>query len=251
MEQMTPFINYAKHVSAHGYKLVCLHHAGAGASAYLKWQNVFGDRLEVLPVQLPGHETRMREQPFSSCTEATDAVVQALQPYLETGRFSIFGHSMGGILAYEAAKKWIRMGLRPDVCFISSTYVEDMTNVPFSIDLDDAAFLERVRQYGGVEEAGIVLDTPGLRETFLRILRSDFNLSESYVHDGKKLDCPIVCFYGDQDPMVRYEDLLSWKDYTSYETPPIYCYHGGHFFLDAHLQEIADVIQTNIQKYKD
>lgn len=51
--------------------------------------------------------------------------------------------------------------------------------------------------------------------------------------------------------MVRYEDLLSWKDYTSYETPPIYCYHGGHFFLDAHLQEIADVIQTNIQKYKD
>ena len=61
MEQMTPFINYAKHVSAHGYKLVCLHHAGAGASAYLKWQNVFGDRLEVLPVQLPGHETRMRE----------------------------------------------------------------------------------------------------------------------------------------------------------------------------------------------
>ena len=84
MEQMTPFINYAKHVSAHGYKLVCLHHAGAGASAYLKWQNVFGDRLEVLPVQLPGHETRMREQPFSSCTEATDAVVQALQPYLET-----------------------------------------------------------------------------------------------------------------------------------------------------------------------
>ena len=154
MEQMTPFINYAKHVSAHGYKLVCLHHAGAGASAYLKWQNVFGDHLEVLPVQLPGHETRMREQPFSSCTEATDAVVQALQPYLETGRFSIFGHSMGGILAYEAAKKWIRMGLRPDVCFISSTYVEDMTNVPFSIDLDDAAFLERVRQYGGVGEAG-------------------------------------------------------------------------------------------------
>ena len=143
------------------------------------------------------------------------------------------------------------MGLRPDVCFISSTYVEDMTNVPFSIDLDDAAFLERVRQYGGVGEAGSVLDTPGLRETFLRILRSDFNLSESYVHDGKKLDCPIVCFYGDQDPMVRYEDLLSWKDYTSYETPPIYCYHGGHFFLDAHLQEIADVIQTNIQKYKD
>lgn len=228
MEQMTPFINYAKHVSAHGYKLVCLHHAGAGASAYLKWQNVFGDRLEVLPVQLPGHETRMREQPFSSCTEATDAVVQALQPYLETGRFSIFGHSMGGILAYEAAKKWIRMGLRPDVCFISSTYVEDMTNVPFSIDLDDAAFLERVRQYGGVEEAGSVLDTPGLRETFLRILRSDFNLSESYVHDGKNW---IVRLYASTEIRIQWYAMKI-------------CFPGKIIPVMKHLQFIAIMAVT-------
>ncbi|HEX8055009.1 MAG TPA: thioesterase domain-containing protein, partial [Thermoleophilaceae bacterium] len=42
-------------------RLICLPHAGAGASMYLRWSRALPDWVEVVAVQLSGRETRRRE----------------------------------------------------------------------------------------------------------------------------------------------------------------------------------------------
>ena len=43
--------------------LVCLPFAGAGASAFGHWQALAGDDLAVRPMQLPGRDRRINDDP--------------------------------------------------------------------------------------------------------------------------------------------------------------------------------------------
>jgi surfactin synthase thioesterase subunit len=42
-------------------QMVCLPNAGAGPSMYRGWSAALGDRAEVVPVSLPGRESRSTE----------------------------------------------------------------------------------------------------------------------------------------------------------------------------------------------
>jgi len=52
-----------------GIRLLCLPHAGAGATVYRAWGAGFPAHIGVCPVQPPGREKRRREQPLTAVTE--------------------------------------------------------------------------------------------------------------------------------------------------------------------------------------
>lgn len=115
MKPETKYIEYSGYITTNGYKLVCFPFAGGGASHYAKW-NEHMPAIEVLPVQLPGRENRIKDEPYRNSEELTEKIVNEIAPYLQSGNFSVFGHSMGGVLAFEVVKKLEKRNLFPDIC---------------------------------------------------------------------------------------------------------------------------------------
>src|SRR5512139_3085085 len=81
-------------------RLVCFPYAGAGTAVYHGWADVLPPGVEVLLVRLPGREVRIKEPPFTSLAALVQAFAPILAERLE-GPFAFFGHSMGGLIAFE------------------------------------------------------------------------------------------------------------------------------------------------------
>ena len=88
-------------------KLICLPYAGAGASFYRPWTALAGDALEIVPLQLPGRERLIDEEPYRDVSQAVDGLVAELRDRLGDGggRVDVFGHSIGAVLDYELAHR--------------------------------------------------------------------------------------------------------------------------------------------------
>ena len=84
-------------------RLVCVPYAGAGVAPFQGWADMLADDVEMVCVRLPGRENRLHERPRSDWPMLTEEFGAALvadvsPPYV------LFGHSMGGMLAYETAR---------------------------------------------------------------------------------------------------------------------------------------------------
>lgn len=245
MELQTPYVKYESRVTENGYKLLCFPYAGGGASYYARWQKQMGTEIEILPVQLPGRENRVREALLHSCTEIVDQVVTALLPYLQTGNFSIFGHSMGGILGFEVAKRLEQLQVFPQVCFISATSAEKDCEFESCNNLSEDAFFDRVAKYGAVDKNSGILKFPEFRAIYMKILRADFDVIEKYKISKKKIQCPIVAMCGDCDPKENLEKMHDWEHYTNSRV--LYQqYTGDHFYLAQNLPRICMDIRDSI-----
>ncbi|MCM1231354.1 MAG: alpha/beta fold hydrolase [Ruminococcus flavefaciens] len=241
------YIRYEKDITADGYKLMCFHHAGGGASFFAKWQSLMKYGIEVLPVQLTGRENRMREDFIRDCKEIARIVSEELADFLQDKNFSLFGHSMGGILAFETAKYLEKIGKNPDMCFISASDIQEREQFTPSDELSDDDFFERVALYGALDRSSEILQYPEFKQIYLKILRADFGMIEKYTDDGTVIRCPITAMYGKDDPMATADVMSSWAERTSGG----FCmreYDGGHFYINENLSgiccDISEIINS-------
>ena len=86
------------------HRIFCLPYAGSGASLYSVWDSFFGDDIEICPVQLPGRENRRREPLCSDIQETAGSIAEVIAGMADVP-FSVFGYSMGGVIAYETVLK--------------------------------------------------------------------------------------------------------------------------------------------------
>ena len=91
-------------------RLFCLPYVGGAASVYEPWRGAFGDDVEVCPVELPGHQTRLREPAFTHVDALVDALASALVDELDVP-YALFGHSLGSLVAFELARELRRRGV--------------------------------------------------------------------------------------------------------------------------------------------
>lgn len=83
-------------------RMFCLPYSGASAMVYVRWRRALPDWLQVCPLELPGRGMRM-DEPLQR-----DIKTLAAQLADEIGRdlgspYALFGHSLGGLLAFELA----------------------------------------------------------------------------------------------------------------------------------------------------
>ncbi|WP_181784834.1 thioesterase II family protein, partial [Pseudonocardia pini] len=91
-------------------RLVCLPHAGGAASAYRPWLAVAPADVELTLVQYPGRQDRIREEPWRDAVAMARAIVEELRG--ETRPLVLFGHSLGGTIAFEVARRLRRPPVR-------------------------------------------------------------------------------------------------------------------------------------------
>ncbi|KAB1112625.1 lantibiotic dehydratase [Micromonospora aurantiaca] len=224
-------------------RLFCLPYAGAGASAFRRWAAEFGPSVDVVPVQLPGRENRITEDPRFSVAEVADAIAsRADRPY------AIYGHSMGGRLGFDVVRELRRTGrplpLRLYVGGARAPHVA--TPGPFDglSRAGDDELLRRLGEGGGLPAE--LLDHPELVELLLPLLRADFGRVDDYRHvPGEPLPVPIVVFAGRTDRAVSREQSAAWAEHTAAGFT-LHELDGGHFFLHDRLTELVALIRADL-----
>ena len=211
-------------------RLFCFHYAGGGALSFRNWSAELPATIEVCPIQLPGREKRLREPAFTRLEPLIQALTSSILPFLDQP-FACFGHSMGGLIAFELARHIRRhYGLHPSHLFISGCRAPQIPRIELPIHaLPDAEFLEELRRLNGTPEA-VIADTE-LMKLLLPTLRADFALNETYIYQNEPpLDCPITVFGGLQDPDINRDQLAAWRSQTR-AAFSLHMLPGDHFFL--------------------
>lgn len=214
-------------------RLFCFPYAGGGASIYRQWPPALPAQVEICPITLPGREMRLRETLYTRLTPLVEALAEALEPSLDRP-FAFFGHSMGGLIAFETARELRRQGYpQPLHLFISARAAPHISRIdPPLSHLPDAAFASELqRRYAGIPAA--IFHDPELMALYLPILRADLELLETYSYSAEEaLDFPISAYGGMQDLMVTPDKITPWQKQTSREFNRA-LFPGNHFFLQS------------------
>lgn len=226
-------------------RLFCLPYAGGGASIFHTWKTAFPMTLQVCPIQLPGRENRLREQPFRHLPPLLAALAKALSPYLERP-FALFGHSMGALIAFELARYLRRIsGVHPVHLFVAGFDAPQIARTHKPVHaLPEPEFLDKLRTLKGTPEEVLAHDE--LIHLLLPTLRADFALCETYEYsDDAPLDCPLTVFGGLEDDTTSPAHLQAWNKQTACACT-VHMLPGAHFFLRENRNKILDIISFNL-----
>lgn len=228
-------------------RLFCFPYAGGMAANFSRWHLSLPPTIEVCPVQLPGRGKRIRETPFKDVRSLVKAAAVELLPYFDKP-FAFFGHSMGGLIAFELARHLrYEYNLKPARLFISGRRAPQIpSEAAPTYNLPEAEFVEALRNLEGTPAE--VLEHPELRHLMLPLLRADFSVCETYVYQAEPpLDCPISVFGGLQDRDVQRKHLEHWGTQTT--TPiTLRMLPGGHFFINTQEQLLLRVLSQELHQ---
>lgn len=221
-------------------RLVCFPHAGGAASTYLPLSNGLAPDVDVVAVQYPGRQDRLRQEPFTDIHRLAERLAEVIAA-ADDVPLAFFGHSMGAVLAYETARRLIERGRPgPSHLFLSGRGAPDTRPEALERLRTDADILQVVRRLGGTVPR--LLEDPDLREMVMPALRADYRAIDSYSWKaGPPLDVPISVLIGDRDPLISVESTVGWRDRTTAGTTT-HVFAGGHFYLDERLPEVVEAI---------
>ena len=225
-------------------QLFCFPHAGGSATYYFPFSKDLAPGIEVLAAQYPGRQDRRLESLIGGIPELADRVAEVLASVV-VPPFAFFGHSMGAIVAFEAALR-LRddLGVSPTWLFVSGRRAPS-TKRP-ARTYDDTTVISEMRRLGGTDPR--LLGDKELLMTILPVVRNDYRAVQDYSWvQGAPLTCPITALIGDSDPQSTIEEAAAWADHTTgaFEQRVL---PGGHFFLDQHRADVVETISVALNE---
>lgn len=239
-----PWIVVSKPNPAAELRLFCFAYAGGGASIYANWHKSLPSNVEIVAIQLPGRENRFQEAPLTDLDAVMAHVVDAVGSRLDKP-YLLFGHSLGGLIAYELARRFAVQSRRmPQGVVVSGKRAPHMPSRRAALSsLADREFVREIADYNGTPSD--ILDNPELMQLILPRLRADASLFDNYRYrDSGPLPCPVVAFGGDNDKHVNHAELVGWEIHGS--TFSHRFFDGDHFFIHSHHAEVMHAMSEVI-----
>ena len=224
--------------------LVCLPYAGGNSFAYRKLGRHLDAFVKPLAVELPGHGLLFNEPQIDSLDRMADYVLDAIADKVRGEPWSLFGHSMGGMLGYLVARRAPERLLPPPLHLFISARRPGSVRPPFYwMDLTRDEFLERISRLGGIPKE--VLDNRELMDIFEPILYRDVKALETHPHDDTApVICPITVLIGADDDIPEDHARLWNRDTIAPVTVRVFT--GGHFFAFERLEEVGRLISATL-----
>ncbi|MCE0764881.1 alpha/beta fold hydrolase [Pseudonocardia kujensis] len=212
-----------------GIALVCVPHAGAGASSFARWPRLFAAPIGLVRAQLPGREDCATEQPLQ---RVADAVALLLPEIAALPRVALYGHSMGAVIAFELARALSADGQPPAHLFVSGRRAPQCPARHGGVHrLPDSEFAEAL--------GGAIIGPPRFLRYALGLTRADLTLSEEYTGTPEpRLACPITAFHGRDDPIVALDEVQAWAEVTT-RAFALHLFEGEHLFHQPRRAELA------------
>lgn len=227
-------------------RLLCLPHAGAGATAYQAWGVGLDPSVAVWPVQPPGRQKRRGEPPFTRVAPLAKELARAIADEL-VGPYAMFGHSTGALCAFETIRELRATGgPLPIHLFVSGRRAPQLP-----IGRDDLAAMdlpqlsEFLRRGGGTPEE-ILADRDVLR-ALQPLLAADYAVNQCYEYRHEPpLDISITGFAGVDDTGADPALTAPWGAQTT-RAFVLHPLAGGHFAVfdrraEVHTRIAADLL---------
>ncbi|MBE5852400.1 MAG: thioesterase [Lachnospiraceae bacterium] len=219
--------------------------AGGSASNFNKYKKYSND---FYIYEYSGHWSRYEEQLETSIEQSVRSLKKDIINS-NVKEITLFGHSMGGLIAWNLANEVLKEGVNVKQLYIAACCpLEVKPDFLESIcdDLDIKVLLHNIRQ---VQDK--VLKSAFFNEDLLPIIKNDFSMVKRFINeynpeDNTPLSVPITCLYGEDDPVIKPVEMELWRKYTSAEFRCI-SFPGNHFFLyeKDNVKGIADILLGN------
>lgn len=201
------------------------------------------NRLEFIPIQLPGREKKFLEPLATSVDDVIDDLVEEVISQIDKAKPTvIFGHSLGAILAYELTQKLIQ---RSDtaVCALVVSGSPGPWNLRTrkATGLPDVEFIETIQEFANFSH--VAMADSAMLDLILPILRADVQMHEEYkpAHSSP-MPVPIFTIRGSEDSLVSVEDATTWSKATT--LPLEYrVFKGGHMYLVDQADKLVSLIE--------
>ena len=226
--------------------LICLPYAGGTAAVYHRWKPFLDNRIRLCPIELAGRGRRLKEPFYNSFEEAVDDIYGMIGELTEFP-YALFGHSMGGALAYELAFKIKYNNQRqPMHIFISGRrppHVNRDEKLLHLLPFEE--FKEEILKLGGTPRE--LFENKELWDIFLPVLRADYKIIEGYEYKpyNFKLECGLTVLAGELDDESGLRHMTEWQRYSESDYS-LHIFDGGHFFIHDYMDEVIRVINHQL-----
>lgn len=229
--------------------LIILPFAGGNYYSFRSFIESAPEIINVIPLELPGRGSRIREPLIHSLDELIDDIFQQVRNNLDS-QYIIYGHSMGTLTGYLLARKIQKHNLPPPIHLIFSGAAGPSVEVyrkTSRSELPRVEFISMLRELGGIPVE--ILASVSLMDFFEPILRADFRCIEQYIHDHSLVpfDVPVTALIGDKES-VTVKEASQWQEVTSFPIEVIEM-AGDHFFIFNHVENILEIIKQRIKPF--
>ncbi|WP_282036572.1 type I polyketide synthase [Saccharicrinis aurantiacus] len=229
-------------------RIFCFHPVGAGASMYNHFMYELNPEIDVFAVQLPGRENRKDEANITEFFDVIDALERQILPYLDKP-FAFYGHSFGGILAYELQHRLReKHNLHPEHFFVSGTISAHLT--PTWRNDRDTIHETADETNSEAKLMGLMsyIDDENFVRQILPIMRKDMELIMGYEYEDKKnFEWPITAFAAKEDEVVLPEEMKPWARHTD-NNFKMHTLNGDHWFLSRNKDFIMETLEKSLIK---
>jgi len=163
----------------------------------------------------------------------------------------MFGHSMGGLIAYELTIRLQQHNLQPSVLFFSACRAPHRFNNAQTKTklhkLPDEEMIEHLAKDFG--KGGELSEGESqMMRMMSNTIRADLQLLETYEYpERESLAIPIIGLAASEDRKVTLEDVNGWREHTS-ETFKLRTMPGHHFYLREQEKSLAALVASTITR---
>ncbi|MCR6488439.1 aminotransferase class I/II-fold pyridoxal phosphate-dependent enzyme [Amycolatopsis sp. OK19-0408] len=222
--------------------VVCLASSGASAREFARWRETAGAACRIVPLDLPGRGSKVRRPPARTLDDVVGGLLDELPAERE---YALFGHSFGGLLAYELARRAAAEGraLPRFVVVAACRPPHDVSSALFAeaAELGDGEMLDALGAAGLI--SGSLRDSPAA-SVVVPALRADLRVLAGYVPpepDRAAVPVDLVSWFGVADRAVSGQTAAKWRSYTS-RSWSLRAFEGDHFFVREQGTACAEVL---------
>jgi|GEM_PF-2396815 len=232
------------------------YHAGGATHVYIPWLKKISTSIQGYIVELPGHGFRISQPCATNLNEILPSLISDIWDVAEGRKFIIYGHSLGGLIAYELTRHFMIRGesFSPCALFVSGLAAPEIVAArnaerPDPIHFDDEKLVGVLQKFSRTP-AGL-LENSSFRKHFLDIFRADWQILHNYKYlPGPKLPMPIHVFGGDTDVSTSPDDLNGWKSESESDVTITFL-PGDHFFPSCNCERILEAMTEVFEKKRE
>lgn len=224
-------------------KLYIFPHAGGSAQYYVPFAKTFSDDVKCVAVSYPGRRGNHDLGAFTGIPDLAEQVCKMLPPPDQSdGPVAFFGHSMGGLLAFEVARRFEQAGHPIGALFVSAAAAPGRSGYDY-IPESDKGLLDTVSTMTGVNPE--FLENEEFAARILPTLRGFKAITKYECPPDAGVSCPISAFFADDDEVATDEKVAPWSQRTTSEFSSR-MFSGHHFYVNDHLPELVGEIERRI-----
>lgn len=229
-------------------RIFCFPYAGGDPRSYLDWQAHLGDCADLVAVCPPGKAHRA-DEPAPTFDDLVDQLAAAIAAEADRDPrpVQLFGHSFGGLLAFEVAR---RLRDVPAVGHLTASGISAPSLLPSArvrelARLDGAEFAEALAFFGQFPPE--VVGDQDVLDLLLPGLKADFELAVGYRYrPAPPLRIGVSIIVGTEDPHVGDRQVAPW-DKECVEPPEHRRAVGGHFYFDPDPEPVVSLLRAHAE----